>query len=145
MLTGRVRKHRKFYSLFIFAESGARAARKQIAVQQHHEVLGVGIYYFTYSTWEGPVLYVEDLFVIPAARGKLISASLRMGCAQGRFNNRKEQIFSTRHLTDNVKNSKRLLINQVGAYPQIPSPWQNTAADFICKCLFIYTQVNEAL
>lgn len=37
------------------------------------EALGVAIYYFTYSTWEGPVLYVEDLFVTPNARGKLMS------------------------------------------------------------------------
>lgn len=36
---------------------------------KNKEVLGVAIYYFTYSTWEGPVLYVEDLFVIPGARG----------------------------------------------------------------------------
>ncbi|KAL9951345.1 hypothetical protein ACROYT_G043996 [Oculina patagonica] len=57
-------------------ESGAHLLRKKMAVQQNTEVLGVAIYYFTYSTWEGPVLYVEDLFVIPAARGQGIGSSL---------------------------------------------------------------------
>lgn len=43
------------------------------APKKNKEALGVAIYYFTYSTWEGPVLYVEDLFVTPNARGKLMS------------------------------------------------------------------------
>ncbi|XP_048582078.1 uncharacterized protein LOC125561769 [Nematostella vectensis] len=33
-------------------------------------LLGVAIYFFTYSTWEGPMLYLEDLFVIPLVRGR---------------------------------------------------------------------------
>ena len=32
---------------------------------KNKEVLGVAIY----SKWKGPVLYVEDLFVFPGARG----------------------------------------------------------------------------
>lgn len=43
--------------------------RRRMSNTKNKEVLGVAIYYFTYSTWEGPVLYVEDLFVIPGARG----------------------------------------------------------------------------
>ena len=39
-------------------------------MQKYQKVVGVAIYFFTYSTWEGPVLYVEDLFVIPSVRGK---------------------------------------------------------------------------
>jgi len=53
-------------------------ARKQLAIQKNQKVLGVAIYFFTYSTWEGPVLYVEDLFVIPAVRGKLTGVRLRI-------------------------------------------------------------------
>ncbi|KAJ7352766.1 Diamine acetyltransferase 1 [Desmophyllum pertusum] len=64
-------------------ESGARALRrKQMTRQNHHEVLGVSIYYFTYSTWEGPVLYVEDLFVIPNARGQGIGSSIMVAMAK---------------------------------------------------------------
>ena len=44
--------------------------RRRMSNTKNKEVLGVAIYYFTYSTWEGPVLYVEDLFVIPGARGR---------------------------------------------------------------------------
>ena len=55
--------------------------RKQVAIQKQ-KVLGVAIYFFTYSTWEGPVLYVEDLFVIPSVRGKLTGARLGITCTQ---------------------------------------------------------------
>lgn len=54
--------------------------QKQLAIQKNQKVLGVAIYFFTYSTWEGPVLYVEDLFVIPAVRGKLTGVRLRIRC-----------------------------------------------------------------
>lgn len=56
--------------------------KKQLAIQKNQKVLGVAIYFFTYSTWEGPVLYVEDLFVIPAVRGKLTGVRLRIRCTQ---------------------------------------------------------------
>ena len=61
---------------FTFAERDACVQRKQLTTQKHQKVVGVAIYFFTYSTWEGPVLYVEDLFVIPAVRGKLTDARL---------------------------------------------------------------------
>ena len=35
------------------------------------EPLGFGLYFFNYSTWTGrPGLYIEDLYVTPAARGR---------------------------------------------------------------------------
>ena len=55
---------------FAFAERDVCVPGKQLTIQKHQKVVGVAIYFFTYSTWEGPVLYVEDLFVIPAVRGK---------------------------------------------------------------------------
>lgn len=54
-----------------FADGNSPPSKKRrTTANKHQEVLGVGIYYFTYSTWEGPVLYVEDLFVVPSARGE---------------------------------------------------------------------------
>ncbi|XP_066015477.1 diamine acetyltransferase 1-like [Pocillopora verrucosa] len=52
------------------------------APKKNKEALGVAIYYFTYSTWEGPVLYVEDLFVTPNARGQGIGSSLMAAIAK---------------------------------------------------------------
>lgn len=41
------------------------------------EVAGFAFYFFTYSTWRGrPCLYLEDLFVRPALRGKGIGIAL---------------------------------------------------------------------
>ena len=34
------------------------------------EVVGYALYYFGYSTWKGKLLYLEDIYVRPAYRGK---------------------------------------------------------------------------
>jgi len=61
---------------FTLAEVDACVPRTQLATQEQKKLLGVAICFFTYSTWEGPVLYLEDLFVIPSVRGKLTGAQL---------------------------------------------------------------------
>ena len=40
-----------------------------ILAEQDGKVLGFAIYYTSYSTWKGPCMYLEDLFVVPEARG----------------------------------------------------------------------------
>lgn len=40
-----------------------------ILAEQEGNVLGFAIYYTSYSTWKGPCMYLEDLFVVPEARG----------------------------------------------------------------------------
>lgn len=32
--------------------------------------MGYALYFYTYSTWKGPSLYLEDLYVMPDFRGK---------------------------------------------------------------------------
>lgn len=32
-------------------------------------IIGFALYYMAYSTWKGPVLYLEDLYVLPEYRG----------------------------------------------------------------------------
>lgn len=32
--------------------------------------MGYAVYFYTYSTWKGPSLYLEDLYVMPDFRGK---------------------------------------------------------------------------
>lgn len=40
------------------------------------EIIGYVIFYYTYSTWEGKALYMEDIYVTPAFRNKGIGTSL---------------------------------------------------------------------
>ncbi len=47
------------------------------------EVMGFSLYFFTWSTWEGrPSLYLEDLYVREAARGKGLGAALLKNLAK---------------------------------------------------------------
>lgn len=39
-------------------------------------IVGIAIYYVRYSTWKGPVLYLEDIVVTESERGKGIGAKL---------------------------------------------------------------------
>lgn len=38
-------------------------------LEADHRPVGFVLYYYRYSTWKGKTLYLEDLFVIPEARG----------------------------------------------------------------------------
>jgi len=39
-----------------------------ILAERDGKVVGFAIYYTSYSTWKGPCMYLEDLYVIPEAR-----------------------------------------------------------------------------
>ena len=39
-------------------------------------IVGYALYFFTYSTWEGSSLYLEDLYVKPSHRGTGIGTAL---------------------------------------------------------------------
>uniref|UniRef100_A0A8C6SEL9 Spermidine/spermine N1-acetyltransferase family member 2b n=1 Tax=Neogobius melanostomus TaxID=47308 RepID=A0A8C6SEL9_9GOBI len=41
-----------------------------------HTVVGYGLYYYTYSTWKGRSVYLEDLYVMPEFRGNGIGKGL---------------------------------------------------------------------
>ena len=40
-----------------------------IIAEADDHVIGFAIYYTSYSTWKGPCMYLEDLYVVPEARG----------------------------------------------------------------------------
>ncbi|MDB0037775.1 GNAT family N-acetyltransferase [bacterium] len=40
-----------------------------ILAERDGVVVGFAIYYTSYSTWKGPCMYLEDLYVVPEARG----------------------------------------------------------------------------
>jgi len=39
-------------------------------------LLGYALYFYTYSTWKGKALYLEDLYVTPGCRGEGLGSAL---------------------------------------------------------------------
>jgi GNAT superfamily N-acetyltransferase len=48
----------------------------QVAVNEHSEVMGMTLYYITYSTWKGKMLYLEDFVISEKHRRKGIGRLL---------------------------------------------------------------------
>ncbi|XP_068600070.1 thialysine N-epsilon-acetyltransferase-like [Brachionichthys hirsutus] len=44
--------------------------------KEGHTIVGYSLYFYTYSTWEGPVIHVEDLYVMQEFRGNGIGKGL---------------------------------------------------------------------
>lgn len=54
-----------------------------LAEADDHQVVGFALYFHNYSTWRGrPGLYLEDLFVEPAHRGRGIGRALLVALAR---------------------------------------------------------------
>ncbi|KAK0132774.1 Diamine acetyltransferase 2 [Merluccius polli] len=49
---------------------------------QGHTTVGYALYFYTYSTWKGPSVFIEDLYVMPEYRGKGIGSGLMAKVAQ---------------------------------------------------------------
>lgn len=47
-----------------------------ILAEENNEVLGMSFYFFSYSTWKGKCIYLEDIIVREAHRGKKIGKLL---------------------------------------------------------------------
>src|SRR5687768_12080852 len=71
---------------------GRRRYFETLICRRGGEPIGFALYFFTYSTFMGkPTLYLEDLFVVPAARGEgagrallaaLAHLAVRRGCGR---------------------------------------------------------------
>jgi GNAT superfamily N-acetyltransferase len=67
-----------------------------LLAERDDEAIGYALYFENYSTFRGlPVLYMEDLFVVPAARGSgagfallraVVEAAVRRGCCEVAWN-----------------------------------------------------------
>jgi GNAT superfamily N-acetyltransferase len=55
---------------------GAKPVWKAFVAEEDGLILGFAVYYIRYSTWKGLRLYLEDLIVTEAARGKGIGKLL---------------------------------------------------------------------
>lgn len=61
-----------------FAESGfgEKPVWWAFAAEENGVILGFALYYIRYSTWKGQAMYLEDIIVTEAARGKGIGRLL---------------------------------------------------------------------
>ncbi|XP_029924647.1 diamine acetyltransferase 2-like [Myripristis murdjan] len=50
--------------------------------KEGHTIVGYALYFYTYSTWKGPSVFLEDLYVMPDFRGQGIGKSLMSKVAQ---------------------------------------------------------------
>jgi GNAT superfamily N-acetyltransferase len=65
--------HRPAFSFFVAEEEG--------------KVVGAAIYYYTYSTWKGKSLYLEDLIITGSHRGRGIGQLFMQALANEAVNN----------------------------------------------------------
>lgn len=60
-----------------------------IVLLEEESIIGFALYYTSYSTWRGPCLYLEDLYVIPEKRrqnaGKLLFDEVVAICKEQKF------------------------------------------------------------
>ena len=45
-------------------------------------LIGFVLFFYTYSTWDGPSVFMEDLYVTPASRGQGLGTKLWQGVVQ---------------------------------------------------------------
>lgn len=55
---------------------GANPGYGFFVAEVNHELVGLSLYYYRYSTWKGKRLYLEDIVVTQAQRGKGIGKEL---------------------------------------------------------------------
>lgn len=66
-------KHNPFYVL-IGACGGSKGRASDDS--NANALLGYALYYYTYSTWKGKALYLEDLYITPGCRGQGLGSAL---------------------------------------------------------------------
>lgn len=70
------------YARVLFPEDGRPVAYANVA-EVDGQVVGLALYYLTFSTWEGvPGVWLEDLYVQPAHRGTGIGKELLLELAR---------------------------------------------------------------
>lgn len=57
-------------------------ARTFLLVAPEGDVAGMALYFYNYSTWTGPGVYLEDLYVKPAYRKRGYGKALIKACAK---------------------------------------------------------------
>ncbi|XP_023680526.2 diamine acetyltransferase 2b isoform X2 [Paramormyrops kingsleyae] len=55
---------------------------EQYRTTEGYTVIGYALFFYTYSTWKGRSVYMEDLYVMPEFRGKGVGTALMSKVAQ---------------------------------------------------------------
>ncbi|XP_027035249.2 diamine acetyltransferase 2b isoform X1 [Tachysurus fulvidraco] len=55
---------------------------KELKSEEGHTIVGYVLYFYSYSTWKGRSIYMEDLYVMPEFRGKGVGKALMASVAQ---------------------------------------------------------------
>ena len=50
--------------------------RPSLSMPRHDRLVGYSLYFFNYSTWEGRVLYMEDLYIRKEFRSELLRTAV---------------------------------------------------------------------
>lgn len=66
---------------------GHRPAFQFFVAEEKGDIVGAAIYYFTYSTWKGKSLYLEDLIITGSHRGRGIGQLFMEALANAAVNN----------------------------------------------------------
>ena len=67
-----------------------------IVQNSYLQLIGFALFFFTYSTWEGKCVFMEDLYVQPEQRGKGIGTKV-LDCSKTQFK------FTNQQLSQSVK------------------------------------------
>ncbi|XP_053086192.1 spermidine/spermine N(1)-acetyltransferase-like protein 1 isoform X1 [Pangasianodon hypophthalmus] len=55
---------------------------EELKSDEGHTTVGYALYFYTYSTWKGRSIYMEDLYVMPEFRGKGVGKALMASVAR---------------------------------------------------------------
>ena len=61
---------------------GEKSFYECIVAESSGQLVGFVLFFYTYSTWEGRSVYMEDLYVTPTCRGKGIGKKLWQACVK---------------------------------------------------------------
>ena len=61
---------------------GSKSFYECFVASANEKLVGFVLYFYTYSTWEGRSVYMEDLYVTPTYRNKGIGKKLWQACVQ---------------------------------------------------------------
>lgn len=61
---------------------GAKSFYECFVASDSEKLVGFVLFFYTYSTWEGRSVYMEDLYVTPTYRNKGIGKKLWQSCVQ---------------------------------------------------------------
>lgn len=69
-------RHALHNTLENFARDFAAGRFEALIVENDSEVVASAIFYEAYSTWDGPYIFLEDVYVLPSMRGKGVGTLL---------------------------------------------------------------------